>query len=356
MKAPSPKIAPVAMATWAHGLSANTAAWKILAAGGRALDAVEQGARVVELDPKVNNVGYGGLPDRDGEVTLDACIMDEHGNCGSVVFLRHIKNAVSVARLIMEKSPHVMLAGEGAVQFALAHGFKCQNLLTAKARSAWEKWRRENQRHAEIIDQRNHDTLGLLAMDRQGNICGSCTTSGTAWKYHGRVGDSPIIGAGLFVDNEVGAAAATGKGEAVMKIVGAMAVVEAMRRGLSPRDACCEAVQRIAQKQPDYKSFQVGFIALNKQGETGAFSIKAGFDFAVCRGGKTNSFRPKIWRKLCPGGTTEPVPLGLSLRAGNPPPNLPPCRILRQLFSRPTCTSPVSWAPASPRSAANWPR
>ncbi len=290
MKPATTPIAPVALATWAHGLAANAAAWKILAAGGRALDAVEQGARVVEQDPKVNNVGYGGLPDRDGEVTLDACIMDENGNCGAVVFLRHFKNAVSVARLVMEKTPHVMLAGEGAAQLALAHGFKCEELLTAKARTAWEKWRRESQGRMEKIDDKNHDTLGLLALDQQGNICGSCTTSGTAWKYHGRVGDSPIIGAGLFVDNDVGAAAATGKGEAVMKIAGAMVVVEAMRRGLSPHDACREAIQRIARKQRDYKTFQVGFIALNKQGECGAFSIKPGFEYAVCRAGRNKLF------------------------------------------------------------------
>jgi len=297
MKKSSAKPGPVVISTWAHGLAANAAAWKVLAAGGRALDAVEEGARVVELDPSVNNVGYGGLPDRDGEVTLDACIMDEQGRCGAVVFLRRIKNAVSVARLVMEKTPHVMLAGEGAEQFALAHGFKRENLLTAKAKTAWEKWRKKNDRSRQKIDEKNHDTLGILAMDRRGNICGACTTSGTAWKYHGRVGDSPIIGAGLFVDNAVGGAAATGKGEAVMKIAGAMVVVEAMRRGLSPLAACQEAVRRIVKSQPDYKTFQVGFIALNKQGEYGAYSIRRGFKYAVCRSGENTLFPAKYFRK-----------------------------------------------------------
>jgi len=287
----------VVISTWPHGLAANAAAWKILATGGRALDAVEQGARVVELDPAVNNVGYGGLPDRAGEVTLDACIMDEAGNCGAVACLRHIKNPVSVARLVMEKSPHVMLVGEGAEQFALAHGFKKENLLTAAARAAWKKWRRENLAVAEKIDVNNHDTIGMLAIDRRGNLAGSCTTSGTAWKYPGRVGDSPIIGAGLFVDNEIGGAAATGRGESVMKIAGAMVVVEAMRHGLSPLAACREAVRRIAKKQNDYQTFQVGFIALNKKGEFGAYSIKQGFEYAVCARGENKLYPSEYWAK-----------------------------------------------------------
>jgi isoaspartyl peptidase/L-asparaginase-like protein (Ntn-hydrolase superfamily) len=275
---------PVIISTWPHGLAANTAAWKILSVGGRALDAVEAGARVVELDPAVNNVGYGGLPDRAGEVTLDACIMDELGHCGAVAFLRNFKNPISVARCVMEKTPHVMLAGTGAEQFALSHGFKKENLLTPAARAAWRKWKKENRGDTAKIDVKNHDTIGLLAIDRGGNIAGACTTSGTAWKLPGRVGDSPIIGAGLLVDNEVGGAAATGKGEAVMKIAGSMVVVEAMRHGLSPLDACREAVRRIAKKQTDYATFQVGFIALYKRGEFGAYSIQSGFDYAVCSG------------------------------------------------------------------------
>lgn len=282
MNAPRRPI-PAVIATWPHGVAANEAAWKILARGGRALDAVEQGARVSELDPKVNNVGYGGLPDCTGEVTLDASIMDEKGRAGSVVFLRGIKNPISVARLVMEKTPHVMLAGEGAEKFAFAHGFKKENLLTKEAKAAWEKWRKENKKMK--VGAKNHDTLGLLAIDKKGNLSGACTTSGLAWKLPGRVGDSPIIGAGLFVDNAVGAAAATGHGEAVMKTVGAMVVVEAMRRGLSPRDACREAVQRIIKNEGKNTDIQVGFIALNKKGVGGAFSVKKGFEFAWCVGG-----------------------------------------------------------------------
>ncbi len=277
---------PAVVATWPHGLPANEAAWKILAAGGRALDAVEQGARVSELDPAVNNVGYGGLPDCEGEVTLDACIMDEQGNAGSVVFLRHIKTPISVARLVMEKTPHVMLAGEGALRFALAQGFKKEKLLTPAAQAAWEKWRKDNKKRSPKVGPKNHDTLGLLAIDKKGNLSGACTTSGLAWKMPGRVGDSPIIGAGLFVDNAVGAAAATGHGEAAMKIAGAMVVVEAMRRGATPREACREAVRRLVKNEGREKDIQVGFIALSKKGEVGAYSVRKGFEYAWCTQGK----------------------------------------------------------------------
>ncbi len=286
---------PSVISTWKHGVAANKAVWKILATGGRALDAVEQGARVTELDSAVNNVGFGGLPDANGEVTLDACIMDELGNAGSVVCLRHIKNAVSVARLVMEKTPHVMLAGAGAESFALAQGFKKENLLTPAAKAAWKKWRQENCSRGQKIGERNHDTIALLAIDKRSNIAGACTTSGTAWKLPGRVGDSPIIGAGLMVDNEVGGAAATGLGEAVMKIVGAMVVVEAMRHGLSPQAACEEAVCRIVKNERDLKNCQVGFIALNKQGAIGAYSVKQGFAYAWCVGGRNKLFPAKYF-------------------------------------------------------------
>jgi len=296
MKANPPTI-PAVISTWQHGLAANAAAWKILAAGGRALDAVEQGARVSELDPNVNNVGYGGLPDQAGEVTLDACIMDEFGNAGSVVFLRHIKNPVSVARLVMEKTPHVMLAGAGAEQFALAHGFKKENLLTPAAKAAWKKWRKEGKRPLQNTGEKNHDTLGLLAIDRQGNLSGACTTSGLAWKLPGRIGDSPLIGAGLFVDNEIGGAAATGHGEAVMKIAGAMVVVEAMRQGRNPHEACREAVRRIVKNERKLVNCQVGFIALDKKGIIGAYSVKQGFEYAWCADGKNQLFPSEYFLK-----------------------------------------------------------
>lgn len=274
-------INPIVISTWEHGLAANEAAIKILATGGTALDAVEQGVRITEADPKVNNVGYGGLPDKDGMVSLDACIMDEKGNCGSVAFVQNIMHPISVARLVMEKSQHAMLAGEGAEMFALANGFKKENLLTNEAKMEWEEWRKKNIYTPQKIDADNHDTIGMLAYDASGNLSGACTTSGLAWKYHGRVGDSAIIGSGLFVDNEIGAATATGNGEAVIKVAGSMLIVEAMRYGKTPQQACEEAVKRIVKKQSDYKDFQVGFLAINKMGEIGAYSIKNGFKYAL---------------------------------------------------------------------------
>lgn len=271
---------PIVISTWEHGLAANEKAYELLSSGKTALDAVEAGVRVSESDPEVTSVGYGGYPDREGNVTLDACIMDETGNCGSVAFLKNIKNPISVARLVMENTPHIMLAGAGALEFALANGFKEEDLLTPKAKLAWEKWLNE---HATPLtpDKNNHDTIGMIALDSFGNLSGACTTSGLAWKLHGRVGDSPIIGAGLFVDNEVGGAAATGKGEAVIKIAGTHLVVEFMRQGKTPEEACKLAVERIIKKQKDHKEFQVGFIAMNKYGEVGAYSISKGFQYAV---------------------------------------------------------------------------
>ncbi|HYG17600.1 MAG TPA: N(4)-(beta-N-acetylglucosaminyl)-L-asparaginase, partial [Ohtaekwangia sp.] len=219
---------PIVLSTWDFGLQANVEAWKILSAGGRALDAVEAGARVPEADPKETSVGLGGLPDRDGNVTLDACIMDEHGNCGSVAYLQHIVHPISVARLVMEKTPHVMLAGEGALKFALANGFKKEKLLTAESEKAWKIWLKKGE-YKPVVNIENHDTIGIIALDAKGNLSGACTTSGMAYKMHGRIGDSPVIGAGLYVDNEVGAATATGMGEEVIRIVGCHLVVELMR-------------------------------------------------------------------------------------------------------------------------------
>lgn len=275
------KIKPLVISTWNHGLAANEAAWKVLTKNGKALDAVEQGVKVSESDPEVRSVGYGGLPDRDGKVTLDASIMDEMGNCGSVAFLQHIKNPISVARLVMEKTPHVMLVGDGALSFALKNGFKKENLLTEKSRKDWEEWKKKKNYEPEKIDVDNHDTIGMLAIDSFGNMSGACTTSGLAWKYHGRVGDSPIIGAGMFVDNEVGAACATGKGEAVIKIAGSMLIVELMRNGKTPMEACKEAINRIVRKQKDFKDFQVGFLAIDRNNQIGAYSIQKGFQYAL---------------------------------------------------------------------------
>jgi N4-(beta-N-acetylglucosaminyl)-L-asparaginase len=270
---------PLVISTWDFGLDANAAAWKLLSVGGRALDAVEEGIRLIEADADNMSVGIGGLPDRDGIVTLDACIMDEKGFAGSVTFLRDIVHPISVARLVMEKTPHVMLSGDGALQFALENGFERQNLLTDKARKAWEDWKIKSH-YQPVINIENHDTVGLLAMDQHGNISGGCSTSGLAFKMHGRVGDSPIIGAGLYVDNEVGAAVATGLGELVMRTLSSFLVVELMRNGSTPKEACQEAIERIAKNNPDFKDFQVGLIALNKAGQTGAFALQAGFRYA----------------------------------------------------------------------------
>jgi N4-(beta-N-acetylglucosaminyl)-L-asparaginase len=272
---------PIVISTWNFGLRANEEAWKILAKGGRALDAVEAGARVPEGDPKETSVGLGGLPDRDGKVTLDACIMDDNGNIGSVAFLEHIVHPVSVARMVMEKTQHVMLVGEGALQFALANGFKKEKLLTKESEQAWKEWLKEG-KYKPIANIENHDTIGILALDEKGNLSGACTTSGMAYKMRGRVGDSPIIGAGLYVDNEIGAATSTGVGEEVIRIVGCHLVVELMRQGNSPEQACKLAVERIIQKNPEKaKTIQVGFLALSKNGEYGAYCLQKGFTFAV---------------------------------------------------------------------------
>ncbi len=271
---------PIVVSTWNHGIAANEASWKILSKGGTALDAVEAGVRVTESDADISSVGLGGLPDRDGFVTLDACIMDENNKCGAVAFLQDIENPISVARKVMEDTPHVMLVGEGARQFAFEKGFKKTNLLTKKAKKEWEEWKKKS-KYQPVINIENHDTIGQLALDANGNLSGACTTSGMAYKIHGRVGDSPIIGAGLFVDNEVGAACATGMGEAVIRVAGSAIVVELMRNGKTPYEACKEAVERVIKKHTDLTNLQVGFLALNKNGEVGGYSVYSGFNYAV---------------------------------------------------------------------------
>lgn len=270
---------PMVIATW-DVPNATARAWEVLSAGGNSLDAVEQGVRVEESDESNQSVGKGGRPDRDGNVTLDACIMDKDGNCGSVVYLQNIEHPVSVARKVMEETPHVMLAGKGAERFAYEKGFKKVNLLTEKSRQEWLEWKKTSL-YQPVINIENHDTIGMLAIDASGNIAGACTTSGMAYKIAGRVGDSPLIGAGLFVDNEVGGATATGVGEEVVRTVGSFLIVELMRQGKSPQQACEEAVRRIIAKNPDYREFQVGFIAVNKNGETGGYCIQPGFSYRV---------------------------------------------------------------------------
>lgn len=277
----APKRKPVVISTWDFGVRANEEAWKVLKGKGSALDAIEKGARLIEADPKERSVGFGGLPDRDGRVTLDACVMDHEGNCGSVAFLEHIVHPISVARMVMEKTPHVMLAGEGALKFALDNGFEKTNLLTPESEKTWKEWLQTSE-YKPIINIENHDTIGILALDGAGKLAGGCTTSGLAFKMNGRVGDSPIIGAGLYVDSEVGAATATGLGEEIVKIVGSHLVVELMRQGKSPYDACRLAVERAVKKNPaKAKDIQIGFIALSKEGEYGAYAIHNGFTYAV---------------------------------------------------------------------------
>lgn len=266
------KNIPLVIATW-DVKEATSKAWEVINKGGSALDAVEQGCMVEEANEKGQSVGKGGLPDRDGNVTLDACIMDKNGNCGAVVYLKKITHAVSVARKVMEETPHVMLAGEGAREFAISQGFQPENLLTEASKKAWETWKLTSE-YKPIINIENHDTIGMLAIDKNGDISGACTTSGLAYKMAGRVGDSPIIGAGLFVDNEIGGCVATGLGEEVVKTVGSFLVVELMRQGKSPQEACEEAISRIVNKpNSDYKNFQVGYIAVNKKGDTGSYAI-----------------------------------------------------------------------------------
>ena len=274
---------PIIISTWKHGYAANEKAYELIKNGKRAIDAVEQGVKVTEADPDCTSVGYGGWPDRDGNVTLDACIMDHTGNCGSVSFLKNIKHPISVARKVMDNTPHVMLSGQGAFEFAIKNGFHKEDLLTDKAKKRWKEWLRDS-KYQPIINVENHDTIGLLAIDKKGDISGACTTSGLAWKMHGRVGDSPIIGAGMFVDNEVGGCCATGVGEAVMKTLGSFLIVELMRQGATPQEACEEGVSRIVKNQ-NYKDMQIGYLAINKKGEHGAYAVHKGFDYALHQNG-----------------------------------------------------------------------
>lgn len=290
---------PIVISTWDIGKGVNEVAWKILSARGKALDAVEAGARHIE-DQITCCVGLGGYPDRDGIVTLDSCIMDEKANCGAVGALEQILHPVSVARKIMETTPHVLLVGDGARKFAVENGFDLrEQTLSEDARQAYEKWLKKSEYKPQInienkkesgpfapafFDDRsvNHDTLGVVAMDAAGDLSGAVTTSGMAFKIHGRVGDSPIIGAGLFVDNEVGAATSTGVGEEVIRICGTHLVVENMRRGDSPEIACKKAVERVIKRDKEKaREMQVAFLALNKKGEYGAWAIQKGFVFAV---------------------------------------------------------------------------
>lgn len=274
---------PLIISTWRHGLEANERAWEVLQQTGSILDAVEEGVKVTEVDLDNRSVGLNGYPDREGIVTLDASIMDgKSGDCGSVCFLRQVKHPISLARMVMEETPHVMLAGEGARQFAISKGIPMEEeVLHPDAEREYLEWL-ENQEYRPIINIENHDTIGMVGVDADGNLAGTCTTSGLAFKMHGRVGDSPIIGAGLYVDNEVGAATATGLGETIIKVCGSFLVVELMRQGHSPQKACEEAVNRLIEKNSEnIEDMQAGFIAVNKDGEYGGYAVHPGFDYAV---------------------------------------------------------------------------
>ncbi len=276
-------VIPIVVATWRFH-NATKAAWEVLENGGSSIDAIEAGCRVEEADVTNTTVGKGGTPDRDGRVTLDACIMNKDGNYGAVVCMENIAHPISVARKVMEETPHVLLAGKGAEDFAVSQGFKREDLLTEATRKAWIKWK-EKSEYKPIINIENHDTIGMLAIDKNGDISGGCTTSGLAYKMAGRVGDSAIIGSGLFIDNSVGGATATGMGEEVLKTVGSYLIVEFMRQGKSPQEACEEGVKRIVDSNPNYKNFQVGYVAVNKQGAVGTHCIHSGFGISTYQKG-----------------------------------------------------------------------
>lgn len=293
----STRVKPIVIATW-NVPNATAKAWEVMQNNGSSLDAVEQGCMIEEADVKNSSVGKGGLPDRDGNVTLDACIMDKDGNYGAVMCVQNITHVISLARKVLEETPHVILAGEGAENFGYDLGFKKEKLLTESSKKAWEKWKVTSS-YKPIINIENHDTIGMLAIDLNGDISGACTTSGLSYKMAGRVGDSPIIGSGLFIDNEVGGASATGMGEEVLKTVGSFLIVELMRQGKTPQEACEEAVRRVVKKSGNrYKDFQVGFIALNKKGETGAYCIHEFFNYNIYSDGQNKNYESLFFNKV----------------------------------------------------------
>ena len=266
---------PIAVCTWGFS-AANAMAGRSLSEGKKALDAAIDGVAIEEENIKNTTVGKGGTPDREGNVTLDACVMDSNGDCGAVLCVENITNVAALAKRVMEDTPHVMLAGKGAEEFAYAQGFKKENLLNEHTIKAWETWKKSSE-YKPIINIENHDTIGMLCIDKDGDIAGACTTSGLGYKMKGRVGDSPIIGSGLFIDNEIGGAVATGMGEEVVKTVGSFLIVELMRQGKSPQEACEEAIKRITSKSKRYKDFQIAYIAMNKAGKIGSYCIHQGF-------------------------------------------------------------------------------
>lgn len=271
---------PIVLSTWDHGMAANAKAWDVLAAGGSVLDAVEQGVMVTESDFSNRSVGLGGRPDRDGHVTLDACIQDHDGRAGSVAFVQEFEHPISIARAVMEKTPHVMLVGNGAERWALENGFSRNEMKLPEVEAEWREWAKTSN-YQPVANIENHDTIGLVAMDANGRLAGSCTTSGMAYKIHGRVGDSPIIGAGLFVDGDAGGACATGVGELAIRTAGSHTVVELMRQGRTPEEACHEVVLRVQRKHKELADMQIGFLAIRADGAFGGWGLRKGFSYAL---------------------------------------------------------------------------
>jgi N4-(beta-N-acetylglucosaminyl)-L-asparaginase len=281
---------PVFLSTWAHGKPANERAAEVFKGGGSLLDAVEKGINVPESDPTVMSVGYGGLPNAEGVVELDAAIMDgTRHRAGAVCSLHMIKNPVSVARLVMEKTRHTTLAGEGAFEFALKMGFEPQTLLTPESLKKWQEWKANPQRKTFWLTPENHDTIGMVATDGKGHVVSGCSTSGLAWKIPGRVGDSPLVGCGVYADDNVGAASATGDGDLMTNYCTSVSIVHSMARGAMPQEACMELLRHMVKTDPKNKGGEVAVIAINTRGEIGAACMNEGFHlkYALWRNGES---------------------------------------------------------------------
>jgi N4-(beta-N-acetylglucosaminyl)-L-asparaginase len=290
---------PLIVSTWPFGKPANEQALRVLSQGGSNLDAVEQGIWVVESDPANHSVGLGGRPNAAGVVQLDACIMSGPGHRGgSVAALEGIRHPISAARRVMEKTPHVMLVGEGARMFALQEGLEAVEVDSRQKYQEWQRQQNMNRGDSSGGKKKNHDTIALLVLGPDGNLAGGCSTSGLAGKLPGRVGDSPILGSGLYLDNEVGAAGATGVGENVMRYCATFMIVEYMRQGLHPQAACEQTIQRIAKQDPKGLNLSINFVALDKRGRFGAAGTDKGFQYSVATTGSSQVLPPKLVDRL----------------------------------------------------------
>lgn len=285
-----PDSGPIFLSTWAHGKPANERAAEVFHNGGSLLDAVEKGINVPENDPNVTSVGLGGLPNAEGVVELDAAIMSGTTHrAGSVCSLRMIKSPISVARLVMEKTKHTTLAGDGAFRFALKMGFEPETLLTAQSLQKWQEWKADPHHQSFWLSPANHDTIGMVATDGKGHLVAGCSTSGLAFKIPGRVGDSPLIGCGVYADDNVGAASATGDGDLMTNYCTSISIVHLMARGASPQDACMDLLKHMVKTDPQNKDAAVAVIAINTRGEIGAGSMNDGFHlkYALWRDGNS---------------------------------------------------------------------